>query len=336
METAYRNWEKRREHVRHASPGRRTKLTLGERERRRLAQLLTCVLLFLVVFIGKGIFPEKLVSVREAITQGLVADTDFRAAFASLGRSISNGEPVLDTLGNLCVEVFGGTRMTAAAPIVKLLPTYEAERTFLSRPVSAKSVLEHRFGIKEETPQPQPVQPTEVVTPPEPAAPVEAVPPAEPAVIHVDYTGPAMPENSTMDKYTLGLEMTVCPVSNWWESSAFGWREHPVDGGEKFHHGLDMAVNDGTDVKAFADGTVDFIGDSPDIYGLYIQISHANGVKTFYAHNSELLVQKGQTIKAGDVIAKSGDTGNVTGPHLHFEIKKDGILLNPLYYVDQG
>lgn len=78
-----------------------------------------------------------------------------------------------------------------------------------------------------------------------------------------------------MDRYNLnalGVGETVTPALGW-VSSDFGWREHPVDGGEKFHNGVDLAVNSGTDVLAFADGTVDYIGDSP-IYGLYLQLSH--------------------------------------------------------------
>ena len=81
-------------------------------------------------------------------------------------------------------------------------------------------------------------------------------------------------------------------------------------------------MNDGTDVLAFADGTVDYIGDSP-IYGLYLQLSHPGGLKSFYAHCSELLVQQGQTVAAGE--------GGGPGPD---ELKLNGVLLNPLYYIE--
>lgn len=324
METAYRNWERRRTPQRGTHGGRRGKLALGTRERRRLAQLVVCVVLFLMVFIGKGVFPQGMASVRDGLTRIIGSDTDFRAAFASLGHSISKGEPVLDTLGDLCVEVFGGSRVTVQPPIEKLLPSYEAECTFLSGPVTVSALMEHRLGVTQPEPEPLPV-----VTPP---PPVEIVPPAEPAVVYMDYAGPALPANATMDKYALGLGETMCPVSDWWLSSAFGWREHPVDGEEKFHNGIDMAVNDGATVRAFADGVVDYIGESP-IYGLYTQIKHANGVTTFYCHCNALTVQQGQTVQVGDTVAQSGETGNATGPHLHFELKKDGMLLNPSYYI---
>ena len=107
-----------------------------------------------------------------------------------------------------------------------------------------------------------------------------------------------------------------------------------MDGEEKFHNGVDLAVNTGTQVKAFADGVVDYIGDDPDQYGLYLQISHANGVKSFYAHCSQLLVSQGQTVKAGDTVALSGDTGNTTGPHLHLELRFNGVRINPIYYIE--
>ena len=110
-------------------------------------------------------------------------------------------------------------------------------------------------------------------------------------------------------------------------------REHPVDGGEKFHNGVDLAVNTGTNVLAFAEGTVDYIGDSP-VYGLYLQLSHAGGLKSFYCHCDKLCVQQGQSVAAGEKVAESGATGNATGPHLHFELKLNGTLLNPLYYIE--
>ena len=134
-----------------------------------------------------------------------------------------------------------------------------------------------------------------------------------------------------MDKYRLDVGETVTPALGW-VSSAYGWREHPVDGGEKFHCGVDLAVNTGTPVLAFADGTVDYIGES-QVYGLYLQLRHAGGVTSFYAHCGELLVQQGQTVKAGEQVAVSGATGNATGPHLHFEIKRNGVRLNPVYYI---
>ena len=115
-------------------------------------------------------------------------------------------------------------------------------------------------------------------------------------------------------------------------SSGFGWRDHPIEKEERFHYGVDLAADTGTPVLAYASGTVDYIGES-DIYGQYLQLRHDNGVTSFYAHCSKLCVQQGQQVTVGEKVAESGATGDVTGPHLHFELKKDGIRLNPLYYI---
>ena len=105
MDTAYQKWEKRRQE---RSGGQRRMarrrgsgagVALGLRERRRLAQLAVCLALFLAVFVGKGIFPERLAEARETVLGVIQSDTDFQAAFSQLGRSVSQGEPILDTLG---------------------------------------------------------------------------------------------------------------------------------------------------------------------------------------------------------------------------------------------
>ena len=121
---------------------------------------------------------------------------------------------------------------------------------------------------------------------------------------------------------------------NWlpYVSAGYGWRVHPIDGGKDNHRGVDIAVAAGIDILAAHDGTVSFSGNSGD-YGLAVFLQGEDGVETRYAHCSELLVSQGQSVKSGDVIAKVGSTGNSTGPHLHFEVLKDGQYLNPLYFA---
>ena len=130
----------------------------------------------------------------------------------------------------------------------------------------------------------------------------------------------------------LGVGETAAPVMAP-VSSGFGLREHPIEGGEKFHNGLDLAADYGSDIGAFAAGTVDYIGESP-AYGQYLQIAHANGVTSFYAHCSRLCVQPGQQVAAGEKVAEVGDTGEVTGAHLHFELKVNGMLVDPADYIE--
>ena len=303
------------------------KTVLGPRERRRITQLVVCLALFLAVFIGKGIFPERIAALREQVLGLLRGDTDFQAVFADLGQSISKGEPMLDTLGDAWSQMLGReeAKPSGAAGENAL---YAAQAAWLSG--FGRQEGTGTLGLKID---PQ-ATPAVAATPaPQPEVTPEPTPTPEPAVEHVDYTGPALPDNTSMDKYRLDVGETVSPVMGVL-TSPFGWREHPVDGEEKFHNGVDLAVNTGTQVKAFADGVVDYIGDDPDQYGLYLQISHANGVKSFYAHCSQLLVSQGQTVKAGDTVALSGDTGNTTGPHLHLELRFNGVRINPIYYIE--
>lgn len=303
-----------------------SKTALGPVERRRLLQLAICLALFFAVFVGKGIFPDSMDKVRVRILSVIQQDTDFQAAFSALGQAVSEGEPVTEAIGVLWDGLLGeDTNKEVGAQ-----PVYEGQAALLCSFQQAQSEPESLWTdvIKLVSGASEPVGLSDT---PEP----EPTPAAEPAVEHIEYDGPALPDNTTMDKYNLeaiGVNETVTPVMGW-VSSNFGWREHPVDGEEKFHNGVDLAVNSGTDVLAFAEGTVDYIGDSPE-YGLYLQLSHAGGLKTFYCHCSQLCVQQGQSVAAGEKVAESGATGNVTGPHLHFEMKLNGVRLNPLYYIE--
>ncbi len=100
----------------------------------------------------------------------------------------------------------------------------------------------------------------------------------------------------------------------------------------KMHNGLDIAVPTGTPVKASADGRVTFAGWNGG-YGILVIIDHGNNIETRYAHNSRLNVKVGQTVSRGDVVAYSGNTGNSTGPHVHFEIRQRNNPLNPQTYL---
>lgn len=100
----------------------------------------------------------------------------------------------------------------------------------------------------------------------------------------------------------------------------------------RMHQGLDIAVPTGTPVRAAAAGTVTYAG-AMGGYGNIVIIDHGNRVETRYAHNSRIVVRVGQRVKRGEVIAYSGNTGNSTGPHLHFEIRYRGTPVNPEHYL---
>lgn len=118
-------------------------------------------------------------------------------------------------------------------------------------------------------------------------------------------------------------------------SSDFGNRVHPIDRTVKFHAGLDLAVPRGTSVEASADGEVSFAGWKGG-YGNLLVIKHSDGKETRYGHLDKLTVKEGDAVKAGQQVALSGSTGKSTGPHLHFEIRENGQVLNPLSILTKG
>ncbi len=122
------------------------------------------------------------------------------------------------------------------------------------------------------------------------------------------------------------------PVAGGRISSDFGSRFHPVDRKTKFHGGIDIAVPIGTKVAAAAAGVVKFAGWKGG-YGNVVIIEHADGTETLYGHNQKLLVKEGQTVTAGEQISLSGSTGKSTGPHLHFEVRRNGQLVNPRKFL---
>lgn len=111
-------------------------------------------------------------------------------------------------------------------------------------------------------------------------------------------------------------------------SSKYGMREDPFTGHERFHHGVDIAAKEGSPVYPAAGGRVIFSGTRGG-YGNVVEVLHENGLVTRYGHNSRNLVKEGDRVTTRDAIASVGSTGRSTGPHLHFEILKDGSAIDP-------
>ena len=122
------------------------------------------------------------------------------------------------------------------------------------------------------------------------------------------------------------------PVRSGWISSYFGGRTDPETGKRAFHKGIDFVAKLGSDVVAVADGVVEYSGWRSG-YGRIVEIRHVGGYLTRYAHNSTLLVDKGDLVQQGQSIATLGSSGRTTGPHVHFEVLKDGNTVDPLEYV---
>lgn len=146
---------------------------------------------------------------------------------------------------------------------------------------------------------------------------------AENGVRSMPYSAPFSPV------YT---KSAMVPPASGIITSGFSYRTHPVTGKKDFHTGIDIAAPAGGDIVAAKSGTVTRTGESA-VYGKYIILSHAEGLETSYSHCSEIVVGKGAFVKQGEPIAKVGDTGVTTGPHLHFSVIMDGDYANPAWIL---
>ena len=146
-------------------------------------------------------------------------------------------------------------------------------------------------------------------------------------------------ELSILDQVLLGIyndkgaRPAGAPIVKGWMSSPYGERVDPISGKKAWHEGMDFAGAKGSEVIAVANGVVVFAG-YRDGYGQMVEISHGKDLRTRYGHHEEVLVHAGQSVKRGDVIALMGNSGRSTGPHVHFEVLKEGRPVNPARYVN--
>jgi murein DD-endopeptidase MepM/ murein hydrolase activator NlpD len=124
------------------------------------------------------------------------------------------------------------------------------------------------------------------------------------------------------------------PVRRGFISSYFGERQDPFTGHQAFHKGVDFAGTAGADVIAVAAGIVTYVGERSG-FGHIIEVSHGGGLVTRYAHNKSATVTVGDTVQRGQTLALMGSTGRSTGPHVHFEVLRDGRPVNPLSFIGQ-
>jgi murein DD-endopeptidase MepM/ murein hydrolase activator NlpD len=143
---------------------------------------------------------------------------------------------------------------------------------------------------------------------------------------------------SALESVLLGRQLSAevrpsgKPVMAGYISSYFGERMDPFNGEEAFHKGLDFASDRGSDVLAVAQGVVTWAGPREG-YGILVEVNHGNGYLTRYAHNSRVSVAPGDTVERGQAIAVVGSTGRSTGPHVHFEVLKDGRQIDPMAFI---
>jgi murein DD-endopeptidase MepM/ murein hydrolase activator NlpD len=127
----------------------------------------------------------------------------------------------------------------------------------------------------------------------------------------------------------------IDPIRNGIISDGFGMRYHPILHIRLMHEGIDLVADVGTNVYATGDGTISYVGPRGG-YGNVVEINHGFGYSTLYGHLSKALVREGQKVKRGQVIALSGDSGLSTGPHVHYEVLKNGVHVDPTAYFFTG
>lgn len=287
---------------------RHKKERLSPRERRQLIQLVLCSGIFVLLVVSKLVLPERMEQMNQRLSGAMSRNMDVQAVFSAVGRAFSGEENLTGAAEEVYRAVFHPEEPVAVGGSAQI-PVPEAG-----------SALEL---LKEHRPEAENLHSESAADVPESLVQAETL-------AYVLYSGQTLPEGVSMEQAILGFDYCA-PVSGE-VSSPFGYREHPTEGEERFHYGVDLAADTGTDILCFADGTVTAAGESSS-YGKYCMVSHKNGYTTLYAHCDRILASSGAAVRQGEPIAKVGETGMVTGPHLHFELQREGTYLNPIYYV---
>ena len=274
-------------------------------ERRRLFQLVACGGMFVLLVTVKLLLPGRLDAIGQKVNAALRQNMDIQAVFAAIGEAASGRQDVGQALDEVYEAVFHPETFSAYETAAKSIEKKEEPAAMESLRASRTEQAADDTQEQEET--------AEVST-----------------LAYVLYSNQNLPENACMEQKLLGFD--YCTPADGPISSGFGYRDHPVEGEERFHYGVDIAAPDGSDVCCFADGTVKAVGESSS-YGKYVIVTHTGGYETLYAHCSAISVSSGTEVERGDTLGKVGQTGIATGPHLHFELHQEGVYLNPVYYV---
>ena len=275
---------------------RRKEEPLSPKARRRMAQVFCCGGIFVLLVAMKLLFPGKMEVIGGRAQELLQRNMDVKAVFFAMGKGFS-GENI--GVAEIYQAVFGPEK-AGEEPASSVTASMDG--------ASAFEIL-HTYCTKMEAENEN----------------------KSGAIFNgVLYSEENLPEGVRMEQAILDFDYCT-PVSGTL-SSPFGYREHPVEGEDRFHYGIDLAAETGTAIACFADGTVSAVGESSS-YGKYCIIHHENGYATLYAHCSRITASSGAEVKRGETIAEVGQTGMATGAHLHFELQQGGTYLNPIYYV---
>ena len=266
---------------------------------RRFCQFVICGAVFVVLVIVKLLLPSKIEPLSERITQMLQQNVDVQAVFSTVGDMVLRELPPEKVME----EVYQAVFMQDDMPAQQMIRGEE----LLENGAAWECLRSYRRERDEVVGQEEISE-----------------------LAYVLYSDENMPDNVILEQKILGFDYCI-PVSAQ-ISSPFGYREHPMQGEERFHYGVDLAADSGTAIACFAGGEVSVVGESSS-YGKYCIVTHANDYRTLYAHCSRIAVSSGEKVMRGEKLGEVGETGMATGPHLHFELQHGGMYLNPTYYV---
>ncbi len=327
-------------------------------------RIVISAIIFIILCLAKIFFPENAAKVRNAVLPAINREASLREDCIAIGKAISGENDYVGVWERLTgrektVRESPAPSSAAETPEPKAAASGEfvlsemvslnlkGYETIAGLPAQENAVSEVSAAPSQppsETPAAEPTAPqAQAAVPPKAPVAPETLPIESAASVseqnsklekflaeQAAFSDYAVPANVSYDAPVLPFEYSnpcACAVT-----SGFGYREHPLDGGVKFHYGTDLGAIDGTSVTAFADGKVISVQEL-DGYGLTVLIEHTGGFSTLYAHCGQILVEEGDTVKRGDKIALSGHSGKVTGPHLHFELIYNGKYLNPEFYL---
>lgn len=309
------NARARRRSVQSVRGGARKSEPLAAKDLRLMLRLIACGGIFVVLVAAKLLLPAKMADFNQRLSAAMERNMDVQAVFSAVGRAFSGEEgggvaEVYQAVFHPQEEAVQTGAVSPEAPVKTAVPTpklqdgaaLERLRSFRREPVSPEGAPASETAAQEAS-----------------------------NLAYVLYSQENLPEGVSMEQVILGFDYCA-PVAGGTLSSDFGYREHPTEGEERFHYGVDLAADAGTEVRCFADGTVTAVGDSSS-YGRYCVVAHEGGYSTLYAHCSRITASSGTAVKRGQKIAEVGETGMATGPHLHFELQQEGAYLNPIYYV---
>lgn len=296
---------------------------------------LSASIIFLLLTVLKLSYPNIASQIRSKLVPGTESGNSIVADAIAIGKKLTGQDDVVYTWE----KEMPATPSPSQAPAEDSPPAGEIEGFSFSNMVSANLFGFDGYGppvfIPPETETIVSEPPVESTVPLEEASPTPEVNELKTKMdafleAQAVFAENPLPETVSTEAVDIDIPHSAPVTAS--TTSVFGYRVHPIYEDVRFHYGTDFAVYLGDTISAFADGTV-IAAQEFDGYGQTIILDHGGGITSLYAHCSRIDVALGDTVAMGQAIALVGQTGNVTGPHLHFELKKDGKYLNPEFYI---